>query len=299
MAGKGTELRQFLAAETAKYRNIMVPVSASLFRRMTTKKLPLSRLHPNPDDEFCFPEIGPSEGIVARYARSFSQYRADYSGARLAGDDAYEPIVVQKVRPDGYMILNGHHRWAGAIKAGLDRIPARIVNLATPDDIRKTLANVHNRKRVAMDLDEVVFCASDSEPAEPALRFPWNRLYPQRIRRGIPANFYYLSQHGYDVWCYSSRYESEDQIRRLLKLHHAHVTGVITGTSRKRGGGNSTNVSIEKMVFRKYEVTVHVDQKSLLRINSASREFQEYRFSGEAEWVHELQEAFRKLGRDE
>ena len=26
-----------------------------------------------------------------------------------------DPIVVEKVHPDGYMILNGHHRWAASM----------------------------------------------------------------------------------------------------------------------------------------------------------------------------------------
>ena len=298
MAGKGTELKQFLAAETAKYRGVAAPVPASWFRRATTSRLPVHKLHPNPDDEFCSPDIGPNESIVSRYAGSYSRFGNDFSGGRLAGDAAYESIVVQKMRPDGYMILNGHHRWAGAMRAGMDKVPVQIVNLAAPAKIKKILAAVRNQKRVTLDLDEVVFCASDGEPAEPALRFPWNRLFPQRIRLGIPANFYYLSQHGYDIWCYTSRFESEDQIRKLLKRHHAPVTGVITGAARKDGRGNGANVSIETMVFRKYEVTVHVDRKSVLRVNSVSREFREYPLPGETEWAQELQDAFRKLVSD-
>ena len=293
--GKDSELQLFLAAEVAKYKGTAVPVHTSFLRRITTKKLPVSSLHPNPEDEFCFPEIGPNEGIVSRYTRSFGKFGKDIQGAREARDDAYEPIIVQKISPDGFMILNGHHRWAGAMKAGMKYIPARIVNLATLESVRKTLANVRNTKRVTMDLDEVVFCQSDSEPAEPALRFPWNRFYSQRIRLGIPANFYYLSQHGYDIWCYSSRFESEDSVRRLLELHHAPVTGVITGTGRKACREGASGVSIEKAVFGKYEETIHVDRKSLLQVNSASREFREYRFPGEAEWAAELQDAFRKL----
>ena len=29
-----------------------------------------------------------------------------------------EPLIVEKVHPEGYMLLNGHHRWAAALKTG-------------------------------------------------------------------------------------------------------------------------------------------------------------------------------------
>ena len=39
-----------------------------------------------------------------------------------------EPVIVHKMQPDGYLILNGHHRWAAALKTGLDKIRAEIIN---------------------------------------------------------------------------------------------------------------------------------------------------------------------------
>ena len=45
-------------------------------------------------------------------------------------------------------------------------------------------------------------------------------------------------------------------------------------------------------------MTIHVDRKSVLRVNSVSREFREYPLPGETEWAQELQDAFRKLVSD-
>ncbi|MBP3241914.1 MAG: ParB N-terminal domain-containing protein [Oribacterium sp.] len=33
-----------------------------------------------------------------------------------------DPIIVEKMYPDGYMILNGHHRWAAATRLGLKKV---------------------------------------------------------------------------------------------------------------------------------------------------------------------------------
>jgi len=39
-----------------------------------------------------------------------------------------EPIMVAKMDHGDYMIVNGHHRWAAAIKVGLDKVRVIVVN---------------------------------------------------------------------------------------------------------------------------------------------------------------------------
>ena len=55
---RATEFEQFIADEVEKNRGAMVPVKASLAERMFVKKARWQQVHPNPDDEFCFPSIG-------------------------------------------------------------------------------------------------------------------------------------------------------------------------------------------------------------------------------------------------
>ena len=39
-----------------------------------------------------------------------------------------EPVLVNRMKAGGYMILNGHHRWAAALQRGLDRLHVQIMN---------------------------------------------------------------------------------------------------------------------------------------------------------------------------
>ena len=293
MIGKGTELQQFLADEVNKYSGIAVPVRVSYLRRLFTKKLPLSKLHPNPDDEFCFPDIGPSMSIISGYEKDYRLFRGDMQGAHMAGSGIYDPIQVQKIRPDGYMILNGHHRWIAAMRAGIKAIPVKVINVTQNSDIRKYLSGVHNDRRVALDLDEVVF-ASSVEPAEKPLRFPWNHFYKQPIRLGIPSLFYYLNEHNYDVWVYTSQLVSDDEIRRLLRHYHTGDVFVVTGAGSKGTRDKEKKNQLEKMIFEKYPVTYHIDQKSVLKISGATREYEEFPLPGQALWSREVQDVFRK-----
>ena len=293
MIGKGTELQQFLADEVNQYKGIAVPVFASPLRCLLTRKLPVSKLHPNPDDEFCFPDIGPNMGIISDYEKEYRRFGNDMQGAQMAGSGISEPIQVQRIQPGGYMILNGHHRWIAAMRAGIKKIPVKLVNITQHTDIRNLLSGVHNSKRVALDLDEVVF-AAPGEPAEKPLRFPLNRLYPQPLRLGIPSLFYYLSAHRYDIWVYTSRLVSYDEILRLFRHHHAGPVFVVTGAGGKGAGDREKKAQLEKMIFEKYPVTYHIDQKSVLKIDSATREFEEFPLPGKTSWSREVQDVFRK-----
>ena len=51
---------------------------------------------------------------------------ADVLGSRVIKAPAFEPLPVQKISPDGYLILNGHHRWAAAHLSGMKSIDVEI-----------------------------------------------------------------------------------------------------------------------------------------------------------------------------
>lgn len=287
-----SELKQFLEEEVSKYKGIAIPVRSSWLRRLTKKRLPLSVLHPNPDDEFCQPEIGPNESIISNYIKEFALYKNSQFSAKTSGSSVLDRIYVQKIHPMGYMILNGHHRWAAALRSGHTDIGVKIVNVTQEKDIRKMLKYVRNTRRVALDLDEVIF-AAPGEAAEKKPGFPWNRMYPNAVRLGIPSLFNYLAKHRYDIWVYSYQLVSDDYIRRLFRRYHAGVPFIFTGIGKQGGHSGGSLSGMEKMINEKYPVTYHIDQKSVLRISGG--EFQEYPLPGNAVWSAEVEDIFRKL----
>ena len=72
MAGGNTRFQEFLAQEVKKYKGIYVPVKAGLLKRVLVREVPLKKIHPNPDDEFCAPEVGPNNEIVSKYMQVFA-----------------------------------------------------------------------------------------------------------------------------------------------------------------------------------------------------------------------------------
>ena len=296
MAGK-TQFEQFIADEIEKNRGRLVPVKASLAERMFVRKAHWKDLHPNPDDEFCFPSIGPNFEIISNYEQMIREGRWASKAIRR------DPITVEKVLPKGYMILNGHHRWGAAVKMNYSPLPISIVNLTHETDVERMVARSRHDKRVTLDLDELVFCG-DEEAAEPPLYFPFSRWYTQRIRRGIPALLHYLSKLDYDVWAYSASYYSYEYIRAYFRHYSVRFDGIITGMARKGKVYEAANRRMSKMLYNQYGETLHIDRDAILRTGRNVKPYEVYRIeAGEDDWVQAVMKIVdgldRKEGRNE
>lgn len=259
---------KYLEKEIKKYNGIAFPVKSGILRRIFVRRASIFDLHPNPDDEFTKPGIGPSYRIIGEYVNKFRESQQRGYGVST------EPLIVEKMHPEGYMLVNGHHRWAALYKSERKRAPVSVVNLTHEDDIIKMIESASNEKRVTLDLDEVVFGAKGEDEVEksPTIFFRW--IYKERVKKGVPALFHFFSQKGYDIWVYTSQFYSIDYIRSYMKKYHVNVTGIITGTGRNTGLGDKSN--IDKMIAGKYKYTLHVDNESVVRTNTQTKEFEDY-----------------------
>lgn len=293
-----TELQVFLDQEIDKVKGRYYPVKAGLLRRVLIRTLPCRRLHPNPGDEFCFPEIGPNYEIVSRYMQAYRKQQNHVENALT--NELREPLIVQKTKPDGYMILNGHHRWAAALRTGTSRVKVKVVDLTQEKDIVKMLERSSSDKRVTLDLDEVIFRPEGSACLEEPLRFPLRRIYPERIRMGIPALFHDLNEKGYDIWVYSASYYSTDYIRYFFRHYRVQVAGIVTGTRRKTDDARDAEKKqkLQKMMEDRYSTTVHIDNGMVLQSFRDSKEFKEFKLSAPPEgWAREVMEIIGAIGK--
>lgn len=290
MPGKDTRFGKYLAAEVRKYSGVYVPVKANALLCQLKRRARIASVHPNPNDEFCHPKIGPNYQIIGEYEHQFREaYRHSYNYCD-------EPVIVQKIRPDGYMLLNGHHRWSAAWRLGYKRIPVKLVNLTQETDIVKALENSVHDRRVTLDLDEVVFRKADDALTEKPLRFPFRKLYPERLRLGIPALFHFFARSGYDIWVYSANYYSMGYIRALFRRYHVSLSGIITGTARKTAVDPEARKRVEKMLANKYPFTLHIENDAMQLICSDGS-FREFELdSASPDWSLRIMQTVKEIG---
>ena len=265
-----TEFERFLEEKLKEDRGLLVPIKASLFELMFVKKADADQLHPNPEDEFCNPDIGPNHEIVSQYRKMITRPRP------LEEPPWEEPLTVEKVHPDGYMILNGHHRWAAAMQTAYSPIKIAIVNLTHEKDIERMVSQSTHDRRVTLDLDELAFCTGEDVPAEKPLPFPLNMMYKERIRQGVPALLRFFGKQGYDVWVYTSKYRSIEYIRAYFRHYFVKVDGIVTGYGRSASMTGEELWKAKDLIAGRYKETLHIDLNAILRTHSGSRDFEEY-----------------------
>ena len=117
-----TALFRYVLDDLEKTEGNRELVRVGFLERRRVRHLSPRELHVNPDDEFTDPNIGPSDRIISEYMDLIRNLQFQHS------DIFDEPVLVNKMKAGGYMILNGHHRWAAALQRGLDRLHVQIMN---------------------------------------------------------------------------------------------------------------------------------------------------------------------------
>ena len=272
------DLKAYIAEEVRRYKGISYPLKSSLLRRMLTGTVQTRKIHPNPNDEFCFPNIGPNYGIVTKYEHDILQARRNHTSPCFS-----EPLMIQKISPDGYMLLNGHHRWGAAIRMKQDKVPVEIVNLTQGADIQKALSRTKNHKRVTLDLDEVVLAPGQENV----------KKMHEQLRYGIPGLFHFLREMQYDIWLYSSKYYSMDYLFHLFRRYRIRIDGIVTGNVPHRPGIEDVRKKLDE-VSAKYDLSVHIDTQSVLCINRADKTFRDFPLGGDPQtWSAEITDVIR------
>ena len=275
-----SELMEFVLNDIDKQKGIAIPVRASLFERLTVRNTACKNLHPNHEDEFSMESVGPSFKIISEYESKFRD------ALRMERKLMEDPLIVEKLRPHGYLLLNGHHRWAAAMRCNIKRVPIKIVNCASESDIKTILENSQHDKRATIDLDEVIFRPSDYQYLEnKAFIFPFDLRFKQRIRLGIPALFYKLSKSGYDIWVYSRDFYSIDDLQKIFKAYSVHVDGILTGVDRHDQKRSNREAHVSELINNKYEMTLHIDNNTVLETHRENGKFEEYEINvPEKDW---------------
>ena len=273
MAVVTKDFQKEILDDMKNYSSLTHPVKASFLERTFIEKARTSKLHPNPDDEFSDPEIGPNYEIVGNYVDSIVAYD------KYSKVPHIEPIIVEKLSTDGYMILNGHHRWLAVKRLNMNYVPIRIVNPTHEADIVTMMKGLKNTRCVSFDLDEVLIGNGDTFEVE-KLRFPFNKIFTMPIRKNAAPLISSLQDLGFDVWAYTGNYYTPQYVKMTFKMHKATIDGVITGMSLTQ-----FSPAIKDTFRKKYRAVVHIDNERLMWVNSETKDFDSYELPQDEKWA--------------
>lgn len=118
--------------------------------------------------------------------------------------------------------------------------------------------------KISFDLDEVLFVSPETHETEPPLKFPFNRMFPERLRKGTVELINELQRRGFEVWVYTSSFRSDVYIASLFKRYNVHFDQIVNGYRHlKEVQGNRANTLPQKMPTH-YRISLHIDDEDII-----------------------------------
>lgn len=265
--------------DVKKYDGIRKIVKAGLIERYTVKHCSPQKLHPNPEDEFSMESVGPNLGIVGEYTNQIKLLMR-----HPITDIFEEPIIVEKMEPDGYLLLNGHHRWFAALRMNVEKVHIRIVNVVNAKDIGRMMKNTQNTKLVSFDFDEVLLAAAGMKEA-PLTSGLFENKYKQRLRIGAPEVIRAFKDKGYDTCIYTSEYWDEEEFKDFFSLYGLEIDIIVNGVNDKRNNVSGNAEHIKEMLRDKYKLIAHVDNEAVVYTNHETKDFAIIDLENTEEWA--------------
>ena len=118
--------------------------------------------------------------------------------------------------------------------------------------------------RVSFDLDEVLFVSPLTHKTEPALPFPLNKIFKERLRLGTPELIHELQKMGYEVWIYTSSFRSERYIKALFACYGIHFDGIVNGDRHMREVQRGRKETMPQKLPNRYRISLHIDDETIV-----------------------------------
>lgn len=115
--------------------------------------------------------------------------------------------------------------------------------------------------RVSFDLDEVLFVAPSRFETEKPPRFPLDRIFPERLRKGTVGLIHQLQQEGFEVWVYTSSFRTETYIRGLFRAYGVRFDQIVNGYRHQAEVQGEKPRPLPNKVPGFYRISLHIDDE--------------------------------------
>lgn len=152
--------------------------------------------------------------------------------------------------------------------------------------------------RISFDLDDVLFVDPSSYETEEMLRFPLNRLFPDRLRKGTVALIRELQEDGFEVWVYTSSFRTETYIRALFRHYGVRFDRIVNGYTHKEEVQGKRTEMLPSKLPNFYHIALHVDDEDAVIKNGQAYGFRTLRvFEPDPHWTEKVMAEARRVRR--
>lgn len=150
--------------------------------------------------------------------------------------------------------------------------------------------------RISFDLDEVLFVDPKTYETEDPLRFPLNRIYPERLRKGTIRLIHTLQEEGFSVWVYTSSYRSQRYIRSLFAHYGIHFDEIINMPRHLKEVQRNHPIPLPQKMPGHYRIGLHIDDEDIIHDYGRRLGFRTYKVNEpDPDWDQKLLEYARHI----
>ncbi|MBR1669740.1 MAG: HAD family hydrolase [Butyrivibrio sp.] len=150
--------------------------------------------------------------------------------------------------------------------------------------------------KVSFDLDEVLFVDPDTFEVEPELRFPLNRMFPERLRKGTVRLINELQKRGFEVWVYTSSFRSDLYIRTLFRYYGVKFDEIVNGYRHLKEVQGNRAQTLPQKVPGHYRISLHIDDEDVVIANARSYGYRALQIRDpDPEWVGKVLEEAERI----
>ncbi len=143
--------------------------------------------------------------------------------------------------------------------------------------------------RVSFDLDEVLFVSPKTHKTEAPLRFPFNRIYKERLRLGTVKLIHELHRQGFEVWVYTSSYRTERYIRNLFRHYGIRFDQIVNAQRHQREVQRDRKEILPQKMPNYYRITLHIDDENIVASYGRSYGFDVYQLNAQDDnWTEKI-----------
>ena len=143
--------------------------------------------------------------------------------------------------------------------------------------------------RISFDLDDVLFVSPDRYETEPALHFPFNRLFPDRLRKGTPQLIHDLQHAGFEVWVYTSSLRTETYIKNLFRRYGVKFDRIINGERHQEEVQRNRLQPLPQKMPNFYHISLHIDDEKAILENARQYGFRAMRvYEPDEHWAEKV-----------
>lgn len=148
---------------------------------------------------------------------------------------------------------------------------------------------------VSFDLDDTLFVPENKFKTEPPPKFPYNKIYKERLRLGTLELMKYIREQNIGLWIYTTSFRSERYIRGLFRCYGIKLDGVVNGARHAEEVQAGRAEAMPSKYPGRYRIDLHIDDDISVAKNGRTYGFKVF-IVGEQDddWVDKIKNEIDK-----